>query len=176
MEGGDVDDALDLLERSLKMNKTILGEDDFSNCSIYIIMAHIYLKKKMYDQAIQQLLLVKDLSEAKFGTNSETTASVFLELADAYVKKEDYEQAIEYQKKAFDTYKELESVDPKILGSIAIKLSEMYEQAEMINEAIVTLRGVTLPLILGWTNLWGVNGKDEQANVQDKEEYKSIDA
>ena len=58
MEGGNTDDALELLEKSLKMNKAILGEEDFSNCSIYTIMSHVYLKKKMYDQAIQQLSIV----------------------------------------------------------------------------------------------------------------------
>eukprot|EP00826_Nyctotherus_ovalis_P011183 TRINITY_DN1291_c0_g2_i1.p1 TRINITY_DN1291_c0_g2~~TRINITY_DN1291_c0_g2_i1.p1 ORF type:complete len:283 (-),score=69.83 TRINITY_DN1291_c0_g2_i1:305-1153(-) len=144
MEGGNVDDALELLEKSLEMNKAILGGDDFSNCSIYIIMAHIYLKKAMYDQAVQLLLLVKELSEGRFGKKSETTASVFLELADAYVKKGEYEQAIEYQKEAFEAYKELGSVDQKTLGSIAIKLSEIYDQAEMLEDAIETLRVVTV--------------------------------
>ncbi len=58
MEGGNTDDALELLEKSLKMNKAILGEDDFSNCSIYTIMAHVYVKKKMFEEAIAQLSTV----------------------------------------------------------------------------------------------------------------------
>lgn len=53
--GGNLDDALDLLEKSLKMNKAILGDDDFTNCSIYTIIAHVYIKKKQYDNAIQHL-------------------------------------------------------------------------------------------------------------------------
>lgn len=35
------------------MNQTILGADDFTNCSIYTIIAHVYIKKKMYDEAIE---------------------------------------------------------------------------------------------------------------------------
>lgn len=142
MEGGNLDDALELLEKSLKMNKDVLHEEDLSNLSIYITMSHIYLRKNMFDEAIKQLSLVKDLAEAKSGVNSETTASILLELADAYLKKEDYKEAIEYQRKAFEVYQESESIDKKTLVSILIKLSEIYEQAEMVNEAIETLRGV----------------------------------
>ncbi len=58
MEGGNTDDALELLEKSLNMNKAILGESDFSNSSIYTIMAHVYIKKKMYDEAIAKLSIV----------------------------------------------------------------------------------------------------------------------
>ena len=142
MEGGNIDDALELLEKSLTMNKAILGEDDFSNCSIYIIMAHVYLRKHLYDKAMDQLLLVKGLSEAKFGEKSETTASVFLELADVYIKKGDLIHAIECQKKGFEIYKELDSVDQDTVGSIAIKLSEILDQAEITEEAIKALKEV----------------------------------
>ena len=81
-----------------------------------------------------------ELSEAKFGKQSETSASVLLELADVYAKKKDTTNAIEYQQKALTIYKAIESIDPKILGSIAIKLSELFERANQIPEAIEALR------------------------------------
>jgi len=55
MEGGNLDDALGLLEKSLKMNKTILGEEDMSNASIYRVLAEVHSKKKEYDRAINYL-------------------------------------------------------------------------------------------------------------------------
>jgi hypothetical protein len=39
MEAGNLQDALGLLEKSLKMNKTILGEEHISNASIYTVLA-----------------------------------------------------------------------------------------------------------------------------------------
>lgn len=55
MEAGSLNDALGLLEKSLKMNKTVLGEDDISNAGIYSILSKVYLKKKDYDNALNNL-------------------------------------------------------------------------------------------------------------------------
>jgi len=52
MEAGDLSDALGLLEKSLKMNKTVLGNDDISNAGIYSTLSKVYLKKKDFDKAI----------------------------------------------------------------------------------------------------------------------------
>ena len=100
MEGGNIDDALELLNKSLNMNISILGEDDFSNCGIRTIIAHVYVKKKMYNESIQQLTMILDMSNKKFGPKSEQTAAIFLELAESYDKKGDYVEAIDYQKQA----------------------------------------------------------------------------
>ncbi len=42
MEAGNYKDALSLLEKSLKMNKQVQGEDHPSNCTILIAMSHVY--------------------------------------------------------------------------------------------------------------------------------------
>jgi hypothetical protein len=42
MEAGSLNDALGLLEKSLKMNKTVLGEEDISNASIYSTLSKVY--------------------------------------------------------------------------------------------------------------------------------------
>lgn len=39
MEAGNLQDALSLLEKSLKMNKTVLGDEHISNASIYTVIA-----------------------------------------------------------------------------------------------------------------------------------------
>jgi len=43
LEAGALTDALGLLEKSLKMNKTILGNDDISNAAIYTTLSKVYL-------------------------------------------------------------------------------------------------------------------------------------
>ena len=63
MEAGNFKDALSLLEKSLKMNKQVLGEDHMSNCNIYTTMAHVYSKLKDYENAISYLSNVWELSE-----------------------------------------------------------------------------------------------------------------
>jgi len=55
MEAGNYKDALSLLEKSLKMNKQVLGDDHISNCSIYVSMAHVHVKLKDYEQAVNYL-------------------------------------------------------------------------------------------------------------------------
>lgn len=142
MEGGNIDDALELLEKSLHMNKSILGEDDYSNCSILTIIAQVYLKKKMYEEAIQQLTTVWEMSEAKFGLKSEQSAAALVELANAYDKKGDYKEAAEHQRKALGVYRELGSVDSKVIGATGMKLAELHEHADELEEAIGVLREV----------------------------------
>lgn len=70
MEAGSLNDALGLLEKSLKMNKTVLGEEDISNAGIYSTLSKVYLKKKDYDNAINNLSKVWELTENHFGKDS----------------------------------------------------------------------------------------------------------
>lgn len=55
MEAGNYKDALSLLEKSLKMNKQVMGEDHLSNCEIYIVMSHVYQKLKDFENGINYL-------------------------------------------------------------------------------------------------------------------------
>ena len=70
MEAGSLTDALGLLEKSLKMNKTVLGEDDISNAGIYTTLAKVYIKKKDYENAVTNLSQVWELTEKSFGRDS----------------------------------------------------------------------------------------------------------
>ena len=58
MKAGNLNDAMGLLEKSLKMNQTILGEEHISNTSIYTVLAQVHLKKKEYESAIGYLSVV----------------------------------------------------------------------------------------------------------------------
>ena len=96
MEAGNLNDALGLLEKSLKMNKTVLGEEHPSNASIYMTLSQIHSRKKDYETAVNLLSQVWELTEAHFGLKSPQTASVYLELAKVYLKKKDYTEAINF--------------------------------------------------------------------------------
>jgi len=141
-EGGEADDALQLLGKALKINKTIMGEDDYSNSTIHLIMARAYVKKEEYKKALKHYSSVLEHTEIKYGLKSKEMAEVFLELADTYDKKKEHKEAVEFQKKAHNIYKETEDMDQKTLAATAITLGEMYADCGMLNEAISTLREV----------------------------------
>ena len=81
MEAGNFKDALSLLEKSLKMNKQVLGEDDINNCEIYTEIGHVYIKMKDYENALNYISKVWELYEAKYGRESEQVANCYEELA-----------------------------------------------------------------------------------------------
>lgn len=139
MEAGSLNDALGLLEKSLKMNKTVLGEDDISNASIYSTLSKVYLKKKEYDKAISQLSKVWELNETKFGKDSLEMVQVYLDLAKVYFKKKEYEEAITNQLHAIQNYKQSEQ-DSEFLAKMMITASDWYSKTENLEEAIKWLR------------------------------------
>ena len=58
IEEGKTNEILEILERTLIMNKSILGDDDFSNSGIHNIIANVYLKKSMYVEAVSNVALM----------------------------------------------------------------------------------------------------------------------
>ncbi|CDW79587.1 tpr domain containing protein [Stylonychia lemnae] len=141
MEAGNHKDALSLIEKSLKMNKQVQGEDHPSNCTIMIAMAHVYLKMKDFDNATNTLFTVWEISQAKFGDNSEEVGQAYYELANAHLKKKDYNEAIKYQRKALQVYQGLENFrDSDHIANIAITLSKWLEIVEQIDEALEALK------------------------------------
>eukprot|EP00826_Nyctotherus_ovalis_P057935 TRINITY_DN7937_c0_g3_i1.p3 TRINITY_DN7937_c0_g3~~TRINITY_DN7937_c0_g3_i1.p3 ORF type:complete len:131 (-),score=36.82 TRINITY_DN7937_c0_g3_i1:538-930(-) len=126
------------------MNKSMAGERDYSNCSIYMSMVNVYLKKRMYKEAKEKLLVVWELTEEKYGLKSLETVAVLEDLAEAYYKDDQFEEAIEYQKRVVKTYKEIEEVDPNLVEQASARLYEMYESTERLSEAIEILKSVRI--------------------------------
>jgi len=139
MEAGSLNDALGLLEKSLKMNKTVLGDEDISNASIYSTLSKVYLKKKDYDKSLAQLSKVWELSEAKFGKDSLEIAQVYLDLAKVYYKKKDFDEAINNQLRAIENFKQNDH-DPEIVAKNMITASEWYSKNDNLDDAIRWLR------------------------------------
>lgn len=96
MEAGNYKDALSLLEKSLKMNKQVMGEDHHSNCLIYIAMSHVHQRLRDHDASTNLLFQVWEVYQAAFGANSLEVARAYLELAQAHLKKKDYSEAINF--------------------------------------------------------------------------------
>ena len=141
MEAGSLNDALGLLEKSLKMNKTVLGEEDISNASIYSTLSKVYLKKKDYDKALNQLGKVWELTETKFGKDSIEIAQVYLDMAKVYFKKKEFDEAIEHQLHAINNFRAKEDeYNQESTAKMMITLSEWYSKVENLEEAISWLK------------------------------------
>ena len=96
MEAGNFKDALSLLEKSLKMNKQVMGEEHHSNCLIYVAMSHVHQRLKDFDSAVKFLIQVWELYQAQFGEQSLEVGKAYLELAQAHLKRKDYNEAINF--------------------------------------------------------------------------------
>jgi len=96
MEAGSLNDALGLLEKSLKMNKTVLGNEDISNAGIYTTLSKVYLQKKDFENSIWNLEQVWELTENKYGKESTEISHVYLDFAKVYYKKKDFNEAIKF--------------------------------------------------------------------------------
>lgn len=139
MQAGSLTDALGLLEKSLKMNKTVLGDDDISNAGIYTTLAKVYSKKKDYDNAINILSQVWELTETKFGKDSLQTAHVYADFAKVYSKKKDFEEAVKYQAKAIENFRGNE-YDIEKRATACITCSEWLVKLNDFDQALLFLK------------------------------------
>lgn len=139
MEAGSLNDALGLLEKSLKMNKTVLGEGDISNASIYSTISKVFLKKKEYDKALSQLSKVWELTEVKFGKESLEIVQVYLDLAKVFFKKNEIQDAISHQIKAIENLKQNDQ-DNEDTAKAMITASEWYSKLDNNEEAVKWLK------------------------------------
>ena len=94
MEAGNYKDALSLLEKSLKMNKQILGETHPSNAQIMLVIGQVYTRQKDFDRALNALGESWELFELNTGKGSEQVGNCFLEMAAIHSKKRDLKEAI----------------------------------------------------------------------------------
>ena len=91
MEAGNYKDALSLLEKSLKMNRQIMGDGHESNAQIYMVMGQVYLRQKHYEMALDAMQQALKIMEDTFGPESEQVANCHLELAQVYFRSRQYE-------------------------------------------------------------------------------------
>ncbi|CAF1445754.1 unnamed protein product [Adineta steineri] len=70
------------------------------------IMAHVYLRKKMYEESLDFFLDVLVISEKFYGRKHLDTAVALDHIGNVYYKIRDYEQALVYYEKSFKIRKE----------------------------------------------------------------------
>lgn len=126
MEAGNFKDALSLLEKSLKMNKQILGNNHPSNGQILQVIGQVYLRQKDFESALNVLGEAWELYEMAFSSQSEQVGNCYIEISTVHARKKDMEEAIQFQSKALQTFSQLEKYsNTEFLAHIAITLSEL---------------------------------------------------
>jgi tetratricopeptide (TPR) repeat protein len=141
MEAGNYKDALSLLEKSLKMNRQILGETHPSNAQILLVIGQVYTRQKEFDRALTVLAESYMLFELSTGKESEHVGNCFLEMAAIHNKKKDITEAINYQKRALSVFSNLEKFNnTEFLAAISITLAELQEKDEQNENALESLR------------------------------------
>lgn len=99
MEAGNYKDSISLLQKSLKMNIEVLGNDHMSNAAIFTVVSNVYTKQKEFDKAIIQLKNVETIYQQHsqdWKLQFEQLGNTYLEMARVYYKAKDLEQAIVY--------------------------------------------------------------------------------
>jgi tetratricopeptide (TPR) repeat protein len=67
MEAGNYKDAQSLLEKSLKMNKQIMGDNDESNGQILLVIGQVQLRQQQFDRAIESIEQAIDIFSETHG-------------------------------------------------------------------------------------------------------------
>ena len=136
LENDNLQSALQISERSLKMNQTLFGENHISNGDIYYVLAKINTKLKKpecYEKAIMYLTNMFSIYEKIYGYDSEKSAKIFMELGQIYEITEKYDDSINYYRNAYNIWEKLNEY--KILFEISMKLSELYTKIDKGEEA-----------------------------------------
>jgi tetratricopeptide (TPR) repeat protein len=139
MEAGGVEDALGLLDKALKMNKSLLGDDNISHAPILSCLAKVYVKQKEYTKALDSMTSVWELYEAHFGMKHESMIEVYSEMADIYHQQNDINNSIDVLKRKMNLMMELD-IQTDNVAETAEKLASWLQENTNYPEALDYLR------------------------------------
>lgn len=123
--------ALQICERSLKMNQTLFGEDHISNAEIFYVISKANLKLGNNGDAVDSLNCVLTIYEQFYGPESEKVAKTLFELGNTYEQLNNVNDAIDKFNKSYTTYEKIIKDDNyEILFKIAIKLANLYSKVD----------------------------------------------
>lgn len=129
LENDKVNPALQISERSLKMNKAIFGDDHISNGDIYYVISKANTKLGNYKTAIENLKEMYEIYEKAEGSNSEKTAKILMEIGQVYELWEMYNDAIDNYEKSYKIWEQIISNDDyEVLFHLSIKLADLYQK------------------------------------------------
>ena len=136
LENDKLEAALQISERSLKMNQTLFGENHISNADIYYVLAKINTKMKKYKTAIDNLRNMFEIYEKIYGFDSEKTAKICMEMGQIYDLWNNLNDAIEYYNNSYKIWEKIITDDNyEVLFQLAILLSELYVKVDKGEDA-----------------------------------------
>ena len=136
LENDKVNPALQISERSLKMNKAIFGDDHISNGDIYYVISKANTKLGNYKTAIENLKEMYEIYEKAEGSNSEKTAKILMEIGQVYELWEMYNDAIDNYEKSYKIWEQIISNDDyEVLFHLSIKLADLYQKNNNADKA-----------------------------------------
>lgn len=136
LENDKVNPALQISERSLKMNKAIFGDDHISNGDIYYVISKANTKLGNYKTAIENLKEMYEIYEKAEGSNSEKTAKILMEIGQVYELWEMYNDAIDNYEKSYKIWEQIISNDEyEVLFHLSIKLADLYQKNNNADKA-----------------------------------------
>ena len=128
--------ALQICERSLKMNQTLFGEEHISNADIYYVLAKINTKMKNYETAIENLRKMYNIFEKIYGLESEKIAKLCMEIGQVYDMWNLENDSVEYYRKSYEIWEKIINDDNyEVLFQIAMKLSDLLTKLQKDEEA-----------------------------------------
>ena len=139
MDAGGVEDALGLLDKALKMNKALLGEDNLSHAPILTALAKVNVKQKEYNKALDCMTSVWELYEAHFGMKHESMIDVYTDMADIYHQQSDINNGIDVLKRKLNLMMELD-IQTDSVAETAEKLAGWLQENANYPEALDALR------------------------------------
>ena len=141
LENEKLEAALQISERSLKMNQTLFGENHISNADIYYVLAKINTKMKNYKIAIDNLRNMFEIYEKIYGFDSEKTAKICMEMGQIYELWNNLNDAIEYYNNSYKIWEKIITDDNyEVLFQLAILLSELYAKVDKGEDAYQILK------------------------------------
>ena len=136
LENDKLEAALQISERSLKMNQTLFGENHISNADIYYVLAKVNTKMKKYKTAIDNLRNMFEIYEKIYGFDSEKTAKICMEMGQIYDLWNNLNDAIEYYNNSYKIWEKIITDDNyEVLFQLAILLSELYVKVDKGEDA-----------------------------------------
>ena len=141
LENEKLEAALQISERSLKMNQTLFGENHISNADIYYVLAKVNTKMKNYKTAIDNLRNMFEIYEKIYGFDSEKTAKICMEMGQIYELWNNLNDAIEYYNNSYKIWEKIITDDNyEVLFQLAILLSELYAKVDKGEDAYQILK------------------------------------
>ena len=134
------DEALQCFDHALTALEYHWGPYHPLHCTLYSILAFLYMKKGNFDEA---LILYKNslmCSLRVLGPNHPHTAEIYIELGNLYVQKNSVSEAITAIEKGFSVYQASLGINAIVTVTAGVKLAQLYIQTRKFDKALPLIK------------------------------------